>query len=188
MVAGQVSDLEAEGEPVTVEMLDYININKTGAMIKAAVKAGADLGGGDYDTMNKLNEYAENLGLAFQVRDDILDIVGNVEELGKNTGADEAKDKSNYPAIFGLDKSYEKMERHLDLAYSAIAPFYDNAEFFYHILDMRSKDRLYLHKECRTYVRSNEVCSGKTLLPDYRPGRFDSSVQSRSFILRTYQG
>ncbi|MCI2061466.1 MAG: polyprenyl synthetase family protein [Eubacteriaceae bacterium] len=144
MVAGQVSDLEAEGEPVTVEMLDYININKTGAMIKAAVKAGADLGGGDYDTINKLNEYAENLGLAFQVRDDILDIVGSVEELGKNTGADEAQDKSNYPSIFGLDKSYEKMEKHLDLAYQAIAPFYDNAEFFYHILDMlelRERDK-----------------------------------------------
>ena len=136
MVAGQVSDLEAEGHSITLEMLDYINLNKTGAMIKAAVKAGADLGGGNAKITSDLNDYAENLGLAFQVRDDILDITGDVKDLGKNTGMDAEMDKSNYPAIFGLDKSYEKMEKHLDLAYAAIASYYDNAEFFYHLLDM----------------------------------------------------
>lgn len=136
MVAGQVSDLEAEGKEISIEMLDYININKTGAMIRGAVRAGVHLGSGTPEQMNSLTEYAENLGIAFQVRDDILDIVGNAEELGKNTGMDEEMNKSNYPAIFGLDKSYEKMEMHLDKAYAAIAEYYDNAEFFYHLLDM----------------------------------------------------
>ena len=145
MVAGQISDLEAEGKDVSVEMLDYININKTGAMIRGAVKAGVHLGGGTQEQMDRLTDYAENLGLAFQVRDDILDIVGDAKELGKNTGMDAAMDKSNYPAIFGLEKSYEKMEMHLDRAYGAIAEYYDNAEFFYHLLDMlelRERERV----------------------------------------------
>ncbi|MGI6204021.1 MAG: polyprenyl synthetase family protein [Anaerovoracaceae bacterium] len=136
MVAGQVSDLEAEGKEISVEMLDYININKTGAMIRGAVRAGVHLGGGTPEQLNNLTEYADNLGIAFQVRDDILDIVGDAEELGKNTGMDEEMNKSNYPAIFGLEKSYDKMEMHLDKAYEAIAEYYDNAEFFYHLLDM----------------------------------------------------
>ena len=83
MVAGQVADIEAEGKQCSKEMLDYIHINKTAALIMAAVRAGAHLGGADDQMMEALTLYAENLGLAFQIVDDILDVVGDEATLGK---------------------------------------------------------------------------------------------------------
>lgn len=130
MVAGQVADIENENKACSKEMLDYIHINKTAALIVAAIRAGAQLGGADAETLNNLTVYAENLGLAFQIADDILDVVGSEEEMGKKTGADDANHKSTYPALYGLEASREKLMELTDTAINALAQYYDNAEFF----------------------------------------------------------
>ncbi len=130
MVAGQVADIENENKACSKEMLDYIHINKTAALIVAAIRAGAQLGGANAETLNNLTVYAENLGLAFQIADDILDVVGSEEEMGKKTGADDANHKSTYPALYGLEASREKLMELTDTAINALAQYYDNAEFF----------------------------------------------------------
>lgn len=140
MIAGQVADIEAEGQKCSKEMLDYINTNKTGAMIVAAVQAGAYIGGADKETFSHLTEYAECLGLAFQIRDDILDITGTVEELGKNVGHDEETNKSTYPALYGLDASEAKLDELNKKALHAIKD-YDDGEFFRELVAMMAKRR-----------------------------------------------
>lgn len=130
MVAGQVADIENENKACSGEMLDYIHINKTAALIVAAIRAGAQLGGADAETLNNLTIYAENLGLAFQIADDILDVIGSEEEMGKKTGADDAHHKSTYPALYGLEASKAKLMELTDTAIKALEQYYDNAEFF----------------------------------------------------------
>ncbi|MCB6993740.1 polyprenyl synthetase family protein [bacterium 210820-DFI.6.37] len=130
MVAGQVADIESEDRACSGEMLDYIHLTKTAALIVAAVRAGAQLGGADAETMNNLTVYAENLGLAFQIADDILDVVGSEAEMGKKTGVDSVKKKSTYPALYGLDASRDKLMELTDNAIEAMSSYYDNAEFF----------------------------------------------------------
>lgn len=130
MVAGQVADIEAEGKQCSKEMLDYIHVNKTAALIICAVKAGAHLGGADPEMQKNLSDYAENLGLAFQIEDDILDILGKEEEMGKKAGVDSNKHKSTYPALYGLDESKKRLQQLTDTAIAIMAPYYDNAEFF----------------------------------------------------------
>lgn len=130
MLAGQVADVENEGKSGSAEMLDYIHINKTAAMIIAAVRAGAHLGGASDKILQDLTVYGEDLGLAFQIVDDILDIVGDAEEMGKETGMDEKRGKLTYPSIYGLDASYERVDELTQHALGVMAPYYDNAEFF----------------------------------------------------------
>ena len=130
MVAGQVADIENENKACSGEMLDYIHINKTAALIVAAIRAGAQLGGADAETLNNLTIYAENLGLAFQIADDILDVIGSEEEMGKKAGADDAHHKSTYPALYGLEASKAKLMELTDTAIKALEQYYDNAEFF----------------------------------------------------------
>ena len=133
MVAGQVADIENENKLCSGEMLDYIHLNKTAALIVAAIRAGAQLGGADADTLNCLTVYAENLGLAFQIADDILDVIGSEEEMGKKTGADDANNKSTYPALYGLEASKQKLMELTDTAIKSLEKYYDNAEFFVEI-------------------------------------------------------
>ena len=130
MVAGQVSDIEGENTQYSNEMLEYIHINKTGALIKSAVRAGLYLGKPTSDMLDDLDRYAENLGLAYQIADDILDVVGNPEELGKATGSDEKKHKNTYTSINGMDASVKRLKELTDNAVKALEPYYDNAEFF----------------------------------------------------------
>ncbi len=130
MLAGQVADVENEGKQASGDMLDYIHINKTAAMITAAVRAGAQLGGADDRKLKDLTYYAEDLGLAFQIVDDILDIVGDEKELGKKTGADAELGKMTYPAVHGLDESYRRVDELTEHALEIMAPYYDNAAFF----------------------------------------------------------
>ncbi|HWQ79267.1 MAG TPA: farnesyl diphosphate synthase [Anaerovoracaceae bacterium] len=135
MIAGQIADIEAENKQCTKEILDYIHLNKTAALIKAAVRAGAHLGGADKKTLEDLDEYAENIGLAFQIVDDILDVSGDEELIGKSVGSDEAKKKATYPCRYGLEESKIKARELTDNAKNAMGPYYDNAEFFIKLAD-----------------------------------------------------
>ena len=130
MVAGQVSDIEGEGADFSNEMLEYIHINKTGALIRSSIKAGLYLGNPTSYMLDNLDHYAEHLGLAYQIADDILDEVGDPSELGKATGSDKKKDKNTYTSINGLEAAYKRLDQLTDSAVEAIAPYYDNAEFF----------------------------------------------------------
>ena len=140
MVAGQVSDIEAETNDCSNEMLEYIHINKTAALIKSAIKAGLYLGNPSSDMLSQLDKYAENLGRAYQIADDILDVIGNPEELGKETGSDKKKNKTTYTSINGLEAAQDRLEQLTENAVEAIADYYDNAEFFRDLV-LELKDR-----------------------------------------------
>lgn len=105
MVGGQVVDIESEGKAVTTETLEYIHRHKTAALIRASLRVGALLAGGDDKSVKAIGEAGSDLGLAFQIVDDILDVEGNLEELGKTAGSDERKQKATYPALHGLEAS-----------------------------------------------------------------------------------
>jgi len=133
MIAGQVADIEVVGKQCSKEMLDHINFNKTAALISAAVKAGAHIGGADKEVLLNLSSYAENLGVAFQIADDILDVNGYEAVMGKKTGVDARKQKATYPALYGLPESQKRLEELTSKAVGAVAQYYDNAEFFTNI-------------------------------------------------------
>ena len=118
MVGGQVADLEAEGQTITPEMLEYIHRLKTAALIRAAVVSGAIAGGASEADIKRLRSFGGQIGWAFQVTDDILDVEESSASLGKTAGKDQAQQKATYPALFGLAKSHEFAR---DLATRAIA-------------------------------------------------------------------
>ena len=104
MIGGQIVDILGEGKEMTLDELKYMHKNKTGALIKAAILAGAVLGGASEDDIRKLDEFGEKLGLAFQIKDDILDVVGDEKKLGKKVHVDAEHDKNNYITFYGIDK------------------------------------------------------------------------------------
>ena len=136
MVAGQIADIEAEDSIPNEAMVNFIHYNKTAAFIKSCVKAGGFLGGADSALLNDLDVYGENLGIAFQIVDDILDVVSSETELGHTIGKDEEEGKCTYPSVFGLDKSKEIAMEHINAAHEAISKYYDNAEVLEYILEM----------------------------------------------------
>ncbi len=105
MIGGQLVDLESEGSEISFPVLEHIHIHKTGALMVAAIRSGAIIGGASVETLAALTEYGEALGLAFQITDDILDLVGTDEELGKPSGSDLKLQKATYPALLGLSES-----------------------------------------------------------------------------------
>lgn len=105
MVGGQVADVEAGGKPVDAATLEYIHRSKTAALIRASIVAGALAGGADDADVERLREFGENIGWAFQVVDDILDATESSASLGKTAGKDEAQQKATYPALYGLERS-----------------------------------------------------------------------------------
>lgn len=105
MIGGQVVDIESEGQKVLPETLEYIHIHKTQALIRASLRTGALLMGAPPRLLSPLTRAGECLGLAFQIVDDILDVEGSLEELGKTAGSDERQQKATYPGIFGLEAS-----------------------------------------------------------------------------------
>lgn len=128
MVCGQVLDLQAEGQHVNQQALENIHRNKTGALISAAVMmAAVTVFEGTDQAIPKLREYAQAIGLAFQVQDDILDIISNTEVLGKTAGKDQQVEKSTYPALMGLDNAQAYAKELHDQALNALAIFGDNA-------------------------------------------------------------
>jgi geranylgeranyl diphosphate synthase type II len=107
MIGGQVVDVISEGKEISKDELQYMHAKKTGSLIKAAILAGGILANAPKCDLNALEEYGEKLGLVFQIKDDILDVVGDVEVLGKNTNADKEHDKTNFITVFGLEKCTE---------------------------------------------------------------------------------
>ena len=105
MVAGQVLDLQMENQRCDADLLKKIHRNKTGELLKASILAGALVGGASEEDCYYWEQYADHLGLVFQITDDMLDVIGNVELMGKNTGMDSKK--NTYPQLFGLEKSVE---------------------------------------------------------------------------------
>jgi geranylgeranyl diphosphate synthase type II len=105
MVGGQVADLEAERKPVDAAGLEYIHRSKTAALIRSSIVAGAIAGGAHDEDVERLRRFGENIGWAFQVVDDILDVEESSASLGKTAGKDQAQQKATYPALYGLEKS-----------------------------------------------------------------------------------
>lgn len=130
MVAGQATDIEMVSKNACEKLLDYIHINKTGALIVAAIRAGAHLGGADDETLRVLTTYGELIGLAYQISDDILDVVGDENVMGKRKDHDKATNKCTYVTINGVEKSREKVKELTEEALKLMEPYYDNAEFF----------------------------------------------------------
>jgi geranylgeranyl diphosphate synthase, type II len=111
MLGGQILDLEAEGKELTAEQIEKISILKTGTMLKAAVRCGAIAAGASESELVILTRFASSLGTAFQIVDDLLDIEGTAEELGKPIGSDSAHGKATYPAVFGRREASLKAEQ-----------------------------------------------------------------------------
>jgi geranylgeranyl diphosphate synthase type II len=122
MVGGQVVDIESEGKEVSAETLDYIHLHKTAALIRVSLRAGALLGGGGDAAVEAVSQAGRALGLAFQIVDDILDVEGNLAELGKAAGSDERKKKATYPACHGLDASKQKARMLIDETKRRLSP------------------------------------------------------------------
>ncbi len=127
MVAGQVVDMESEGQQIDLPTLEYIHTRKTGALILAAIECGAVLGGADKEQRRALVRYGEAAGLAFQVADDILDIVADQDLLGKDVGSDQERGKATFPALLGLEDARERARELRGLAFSALEVFDDTA-------------------------------------------------------------
>ena len=130
MAGGQAIDLESVGRELTVEQLERMHLLKTGALIRASVRLGAlSAGARDPEILARLDEYARCIGLAFQIRDDVLDVEGETETLGKRPGVDTALDKPTYPAILGLEASKAHACALHERASEQLAPFGRDADF-----------------------------------------------------------
>lgn len=120
MVVGQAQDLESEGKAISKESMEFIHANKTGALIIAAVRMGGIIGGANESAMKALSKYGQHLGLAFQITDDILDVIGDTAVIGKPVGSDEKNMKATYPALYGLETSRKMAQEQCKLAEEAL--------------------------------------------------------------------
>ena len=127
MAGGQALDLAAVGRKLTLTELEFMHACKTGALIRAAVRLGGLAAGASDDELSALDRYGHAVGLAFQVRDDILDVEGESAVLGKTAGKDAAADKPTFPSIIGMAASREHLARLTQDALDAIAPFGERA-------------------------------------------------------------
>jgi geranylgeranyl diphosphate synthase type II len=123
LIAGQVADLEGEGKRATRAQLRFIHERKTAAMIEASLRLGAMSANATPTKMAALTDFGRNLGLAFQVIDDILDVTQTSEKLGKSAGKDVAAEKATYPAVIGLEASKREARRLTEAAAQALRPF-----------------------------------------------------------------
>ena len=135
MIGGQIVDIESEGKEISLDTLRYLHLNKTGAIIRSACTIGALLGGGSDEEIKAADEFAKNLGIAFQIQDDILDVEGTEEELGKPIGSDAEENKNTYVSLLGLEKSKELSKEYSEKAKGALKIFGDKAEFLIWLTD-----------------------------------------------------
>lgn len=129
MIAGEYVDTEYEGKEIQAEYLDYIHRNKTGALLRLCVRMGAILADCNREDLDKLTTYAEKIGLAFQIKDDILSEEGNEEILGKPVGNDKEKKKCTYVSKYGLKEAKKKLEVIIQYAIKQIQSYGEKAEF-----------------------------------------------------------
>lgn len=136
MVAGQCLDLQQEGKRVPDEtMLHKIHRGKTAAMLVAAVLAGAYCADAQECEVAALREFGEQYGLLFQITDDILDVTGSAEDLGKSTGKDEREGKLTFPFVYGLPGAQERADMAAQVAIAALRPFGKNAQYFHSLVE-----------------------------------------------------
>ncbi|HDR5039314.1 TPA: polyprenyl synthetase family protein [Bacillus anthracis] len=129
MIGGQIVDLESENKAIKEETLNYIHMNKTAALIIAPLKVGAIIGGAREEDIKCMEEIGSNLGLAFQITDDILDVIGDESKLGKSIGSDMEKHKSTYASLFGIESSIERVKELTDNVNSLLKPYSDKSNF-----------------------------------------------------------
>lgn len=130
VIAGEYVDTEYEGKEISNEYLEYMHKNKTGEFLKASVKIGAILAGANDEEINILSQYAEKIGLTFQIRDDILSEIGDKNILGKPVGNDKEKGKCTYVTKYGLEKAQEILENITNEAIELANRYNKNGEFF----------------------------------------------------------
>lgn len=135
MIGGQVVDVQSENEQIPKEKLDYIHNNKTAAIIIGCMRAGAIIGDANGEQIDEITKYAKNIGLSFQIVDDILDIVGDEAKLGKKVGSDIDNNKSTYPSLLGLEKSKEIANELISEAKKSIEKLSENVEFLNGLAD-----------------------------------------------------
>ena len=128
MVAGQALDLVCEGRDVDLATVEFLHVSKTGALIRAATVVGGLAAGAAEADLERLARYAERLGLAFQIADDILDVEGTTEELGKPAGSDQGRSKATYPAVVGLEEAKLRARELMAEALECLEPFGEKAE------------------------------------------------------------
>ncbi len=126
MIGGQMADVEAEGRPVTTDDVINIHTRKTGALIRCSVRMGTILSGANNTMLQNLTRYGEKIGLAFQIIDDILDVEGDQELLGKNTGSDSKKQKATYPAVVGMEQARADAARLIEEAIGVFDDYDEN--------------------------------------------------------------
>ncbi|KIQ95654.1 Farnesyl diphosphate synthase [Anoxybacillus thermarum] len=136
MVGGQVADLEGEGKTISLQQLEYIHRHKTGKLLQYSVRAGAILGGATERQLTLLTTFADHLGLAFQIRDDILDIEGDEQKIGKKVGSDIENDKSTYPSLLTLDGAKKKLHDHMKEARKLLDEAKIDASLLHYICDV----------------------------------------------------
>ena len=123
MIGGQVVDLEAEHSKPDLKMLEYIHRAKTAALITASLVSGGLYAGGNQEEISKLRSFGQQIGLAFQIVDDVLDVTQTSEQLGKTAGKDTAAEKATYPALFGIDESLKKADALVLSAFAQLDSF-----------------------------------------------------------------
>ncbi len=129
LVGGQVVDLESEGKPdISLETLNFIHNHKTAALLEACVACGGVLTGVSSEDLQRLSGYAQNIGLAFQIVDDILDITATQEQLGKTAGKDQKAQKVTYPKLWGLEESRTKAQQLIEAACAELDSFGEAAK------------------------------------------------------------
>lgn len=133
MVGGQVVDIQSEGKEVDSFLAHFIHSHKTGALMAASVSSGAILGGGEELRVKAITSYGQKIGLAFQIADDILDIEGDSQELGKGVGGDARKRKITYPSVLGLRKSKEIRREMVERSIESLKSFDHRADPLRHI-------------------------------------------------------
>ncbi|MEO1619749.1 MAG: geranylgeranyl diphosphate synthase CrtE [Cyanobacteria bacterium J06632_3] len=128
LVGGQIVDLASEGTVVNEETLTFIHMHKTAALLEVSVTSGAVLAGADQGVVDRLRRYAQRIGLAFQIVDDVLDITSTAETLGKSVGKDIAAQKATYPSLWGLEESKRKADQLVTDAIAELAEFEERAQ------------------------------------------------------------
>ncbi|MFD1926601.1 polyprenyl synthetase family protein [Sporosarcina siberiensis] len=135
MVGGQILDIEGERKQLSLIELENVHINKTGALLSFCVEAGAVLATIPIEDKERLMIYAKNIGLAFQIQDDILDVTASTEELGKTAGSDETSEKMTYPALLGLEKAKERLGEHHRIARESLEFLNNDESLLGHLAD-----------------------------------------------------